>query len=528
MSVLERISQLLNETTAGWAWVFFRVAFFFALVGFVLSVFRCRIGTRTYSWLSGAIAVALVSLWIHQARWQLAGFAAPQFVNFLRRYDRRPWAGVARPQRGRVLDVNGVELARDDEGLPGIRRYPLGPAAAHVVGFFDTQFGSSGVERAADALLAGQTMVTPEERRLFLHNLIRPDRARGHDVRLTIDARLQREGYERLGGRRGAIIILDPHSGAIRAIVSAPAFDPESPATALAADPNDAPMLNRAIHGLYPPGSTFKIVTAAIAIEAGLQGVLDCPAAGFVPELGARPIRDHEYYAAQREGLAWKGHGRLDLREAFVRSSNVYFAQLGVRFSPEVMLEAGHRFCIENPLPLFQTAEGRLASSTGRWIAQNAHRAGARAQAAIGQGSLLVTPLHMAVIAAAVANDGLAWQPHLDVRTVPELLGRLMRTETARSIKSLMRDAVHRGTGRRADRPGLDVAGKTGTAQNPRGPDHAWFAGFAPYGRPRLAIVVLIEQGGAGGLAAAPVAADLLAKAAEWGLLEPRDEGGHP
>ena len=503
-----------------------RAAFLVALAALVLlALLRRRRGappSKTPVWLSAGIPLLFAAVWLHQGWWQLAGFAQPRFMAFLRRYDRRPTAGEVRPIRGRILDARGEVLAFDDPDVPGLRRYPLGWAAAHPIGFLHPRYGRLGLEREADALLSGFAFSTPEERRRFGHNLIGLERTRGGDLRLTLDARLQRAAAQALEGRRGAIVALRPADGALLALVSAPSFDPEDPAAGLSADPTEAPMVNRALHGLYPPGSTFKIAVAGLAIESGFRGVLNCPGEGFVPLPGARPIRDHEYYAAARAGREWPGHGRLDLREAFVRSSNVFFAQLGAAASAERFVEMGRQLRIAESCVIFESADGRMASRPGQGFAASDWNAGRRAQLAIGQGSLLVTPLQMAVLAAAVANDGWVWHPRLSADAPPTPWGRFFKPETARLLKTLMRETVQRGTGRRAEVPGGEVAGKTGTAQNPRGDDHAWFAGFAPLDRPALAFVVFVEHGGSGGLTAAPIAARLVRTALECGWLDER------
>ncbi|MCX7668820.1 MAG: penicillin-binding protein 2, partial [Anaerolineae bacterium] len=417
--------------------------------------------------------------------------------------------------RGRILDARGEILAYDDPNVPGQRRYPLGTAAAHPVGFVHPRYGLFGLESQADSWLSGYAFSTPQERRRFGQNLIGLDRVRGNDLRLTLVAGLQRSAANLLNGQRGAIVVLRPSDGALLALVSVPAFDPEDPSGALAADPAEAPMMNRALLGLSPPGSPFKIATAGLAIENGFRASLDCPGEGYVPQPGARPIRDHEYYAALREGRAWAGHGRLDLREAFVKSSNVFFAQVGTRLPAAEFADLGRRLHIQDPLVVFESADGRMTARAGQGFATGEWSSGRRAQLAIGQGSLLVTPLHMAVLVGAVANEGIAWQPRLAADAEPVGLGRFFKRETARVLRTLMLDAVRRGTGRRAAVDGIEVAGKTGTAQNPRGEDHAWFAGFAPFDQPAIAFVVLVEHGGSGGLAAAPLAAKLVRAAAE-------------
>lgn len=512
-------AAILPWLITGLRWAFLTVLALLALLA-LLARQRSARGRPIAPWLSFGIPLLFGLVWLHQGWWQLAGFTQPQFMRFLRRYDRRPDAAEVRPIRGRILDARGEPLAFDDPAVPGQRRYPLGAAVAHPVGFLHPRFGSFGLESVADAWLSGYALATPEERRRFGQNLIGLDRVRGNDLRLTIVANLQRAVADLLIGQRGAIVVLRPADGAVLALVSAPAFDPEDPSAALAADPEEAPMVNRALLGLYPPGSTFKIATAGLALENGFRGSLDCPGEGFVPQAGTRPIRDHEFYAALREGRVWAGHGRLDLREAFVKSSNVFFAQVGTRIPPAQFADLGRRLRLEEAWVVFEGPDGRIATRAVQGLGGGEWGPGRRAQVAIGQGSLLVTPLHMAVLAGAVANEGLAWQPRLWADAEPVGLGRFFKRDTARILRTLMLDVVRRGTGRRAAVEGIEVAGKTGTAQNPRGADHAWFAGFAPFERPTIAFAVLVEHGGSGGVAAAPLAARLVRAAAEQGLLD--------
>ncbi len=524
------LTERLNEgALAPTQWAL-RLLFFAALAALAGALLWPRRGRRDRSaapWLSRALPLLLCAVWIHQGWWQLAGFAQPRFLAFLRRYDRRPTVAATRPVRGRILDARGETLAEDDPERPGGRHYPAGAAAAHVIGFIHPKYGLYGLEGVADAYLLGGAFSTPSERSRFGKNLLAA-RPRGNDLRLTLHGDLQRTAAQLLAGRRGAIVVLRPDDGAILAMASAPAFDPEDPAPALAANPDEAPMLHRAIHGRYPPGSSFKIVTAALAIERGERGALPCPAEGIVPMPGMRPIRDHEYYAAQREGRDWSGHGSLSLREAFVRSSNVYFAQVGLRTPPERMAELLDRIRASETLVLFEGSDGRVATRAGPAIAAADLHGGRRAQWAIGQGDLALTPFQMALIAAAVANEGWVWAPHLAADAARQPLGRFFKPATARELQALMAAVVAQGTGRRAAPPGISVAGKTGTAQNPRGEDHAWFVGFAPTDRPAVAFAVLIEHGGSGGQTAAPRAAELVAKAAQLGLLAPSGGGTAP
>jgi len=278
-------------------------------------------------------------------------------------------------------------------------------------------------------------------------------------------------------------------------------------------------MLNRATQGLYPPGSVFKILTAALALERGFKGTLYCPADGYTTSSHYRKIRDHQYYAARRAGKTWKGHGNLDLATALAESSNVFFAQLGVGYGRDAFARNMERFWLNRRINLYEDIYGSWAMSTGRIPEIAISDKYGLAQASVGQGKILVTPAHMALIIAAVANRGLAMRPRLVASDPPARLARFMSATSARQLAQMLRKVVAEGTGRGIEVEGLAIAGKTGTAQNPGGAAHSWFVGFAPADRPAMAVAVMVEHGGYGAAAAAPIARDLLVRANELGML---------
>jgi len=457
---------------------------------------------------------------VYQGSWQLTGFARPKFVAFMRKYNRRHLNPVKHHERGRILDRSDRVLAIDDPKGTERRQYPGAAATAHVVGYADRRFGLSGVEAAENAYLDGYSLASAGELSRFGRNMLSHTAVRGSDLALALDLDLQRYTLRQLGERRGAAVAIRPRDGAVLLLVSTPGFDPNKLSPDLfSGSRRDAPLLNRATQGLYPPGSTFKLVVAAAALERGVLDPIDCPAWGFAAVPGARPIRDHEFYACQREGRAWRGHGRIGMNTALARSSNVFFAQLGVVLGNETLNEAAARFAFGERLPL-------LAGSTDMWSATAsripAFAPGMRremAQVSIGQGELLMTPLHLAVITAAIANDGVMYPPRLKRDPAAASPRRVLAAQAARELKEMMRGVVLNGTGRRARIDGVPVAGKTGTAQAAGGDDHSWFTCFAPCPDAELAVTVLIERGGSGARAALPVARAILVKARELGLL---------
>ncbi len=477
---------------------------------------------RSYRLPFAALVLLFSGVLLYQATWQLTGLFRPQFVAFMQSYDRRQFNPAHRIQRGKILDHRGEVLAYSREyGGQVYRMYPYGPAFAHVVGYSDPKFGASGIEAAANAELNGGTASSlPAWGELGRQLLSRGRRLQGQDLRLTLDARLQLLAMQLLKSRPGAVVLLEPDNGAVRVLASAPAFDPNRISPALFhGDDQAAPLLNRATQGLYPPGSTFKIVTAALALNAGFKGTLYCPADGYSTSSYYRKIRDHEYYEARRAGRVWKGFGDLDLATALAESSNVFFAQLGVSYGSEAFLRNADRFYFDRQVALHKSPFGAWEMSTGRVPRIAASDKYGLAQASVGQGALLATPAHMALIAAAVANGGVAMRPRLVAGDPPAKLARFMPEDTARRLARMLRGVVADGTGRGIDVEGLTIAGKTGTAQNPLGAAHSWFVGFAPAERPRLAVAVLVEHGGFGSATAAPIARDLLLKARELGLL---------
>ncbi len=504
-----------------------KVGFWIALGFFMLAALsrsfargQVRTVTRANRIFFVVILLLFIGVLAYQASWQIAGFVRPEFVEFMSRYNRRPESPTARMIRGTIYDATGVALALDEPGVPGRRLYPGGPAFAHVIGYDHPVFGLFGVEAAENATLQGLTRASEVEREVFRKNLLRASGLSGSDVRLTLRADLQRELFSLMKDRRGAAVVLDTANGAIVAICSSPSFNPNELSSAMMNrnDP-DQRMFNRAWQGLYPPGSTFKVLVAAAALEAGLHPSYDCPGEGMRFGTGNQPIRDHEYYDRKREGRAWRGHGVLGMREALAKSSNIYFARLGVDLGGDELFATAVRFGMTTNWVVHEGSSARIVSSAAQFPALTVDRKAQTAQVSIGQGAMVTTPLHMAMVASAIAGRGRAWAPRLDASAPPRALPPLMAEKTAATLTGMMRYAVEAGTGWAAKLDGVTVAGKTGTAQNPHGDDHGWFIGFAPVDRPALAFAVVIEQGGYGSQSALPVAVGMLKKARALGML---------
>jgi peptidoglycan glycosyltransferase len=344
-------------------------------------------------------------------------------------------------------------------------------------------------------------------------------------VVLNLDSRAQTAARDALAGQRGSVTVLDPRTGAVVAMYTNPTFDPQPLAghdttavqeyyDALSSDPLN-PALSRAYREIYPPGSTFKVVTTTGALDTGVATPDSrYPATtSYTPPQSNRPINN--FGGKQCGGT---------LEDAFRQSCNAVFAQLGVEMG-ERFVPAIDAFGL-NEAPNLDLAPGAVAS-IGLEPGSFALNKPSFALAGIGQGPIATTPLQMALVASAIANGGVVMEPHVAAR-VDDRSGRtVMRVRpkewkqatspaTARTLTEFMIAVVQNGTGTAARIPGVTVAGKTGTAQAPGGPPHAWFIAFAPAEAPRYAISVIIERGGSagdeatGGRVAAPVAAKVL------------------
>ena len=411
--------------------------------------------------------------------------------------------------RGELFDASGVPLAQSK----GARRlYSAGPALAQVVGYSSSLYGESGLESALDPILSprqGENSGAVDYASLFAPH-IQQHAVRGGQVILTLRADIARAVDQVLpAGVRGAAIVLDPRSGAILAAVNRPTFDPNR----LAADwgklhpRSDAPLFNRAFDGLYPPGSTFKMVTASAALDSGAVSLED----GF-SDPGYFTVGGFTIHNAEQEATGYQL-----LTGAFALSSNVDFAQIGVKLGVDDFYQYLHRYRIGDDMAL------SVPVSRDELPPANTISDSELAQMAFGQGSLAVTPLRMALVGATIANGGLLMRPQLvkevrapggvAVRTVPVIWNQPISKQTASELRDMMIAVVRYGTGTAARLSNVTVAGKTGTATHPGGAPDAWFVCFAPAEAPRVVVAVVIEDAGYGGVAAAPLARAVLAAA---------------
>lgn len=454
-------------------------------VGAVLALALCGLGGALYYW-----------QWV-RSPW-LSFHPGNHRLSLL---ETRVHCGALRDRRARVVAV--TVSPRD----PWRRHYVAGPLTAPFTGYLHPLYGRTGAEEVAQRWLVGIPPVrTLEQAARWVER-----HPRGNDVNLSLDLRLQEVADRALGPRRGSIVALDPRNGEVLALVSHPSFDPAAVATRWAALQRDPrrPLLCRPTQGVYPPGSSFKLVTATAALESGvMRPDTPCFCGGA-------------FYIGSYRIPCFHGavHGHLSFADALARSCNVTFARVGTLVGDRRLLAQAARFGLGRPIP------GDLETSRSRVPPPGRHlRRAIVAQLAFGQGPLAVTPLQMAMIGASIANGGVMMKPgilHSAVspegkrvaRATARPLRRVMSRKTAVALREMMMRCVAGGTGGRARLPGVTVAGKTGTAQNPHGEDHAWFIGFAPAEKPRVTVAVLVENGGVGGRVAAPVAREVLAAA---------------
>lgn len=443
----------------------------------------------------------------------------------LRADNRRALIERFASERGVILlgDEPAARSVRTDDQRDDLlfrRRYPLAPRAAHVIGWSSTVVGTSGVERAYDAALTpgGSDVLSAN-----LAELLGEGEAVGDTVRLTLVPAVQAAAERALGDRPGAVVALDPSTGAVLAHASAPAFDAGPLAdpdlgAALAAweayRTDDAePLLDRAARELYPPGSTFKLVVAAAALEQGLDPTTAFDdTATFTPDVG-QPIRNSSETTCD-------GGGRITLARALEVSCNVVFGQLATELGTATLSEQAQRFGFDRRIPYDLPSVVSTYPNGDLDAAQ-------LAQTGLGQFDVRATALQMAVVGAAIANDGVLVRPTI-VRDVLDdtaatvggpqqgpwdesgFPAQAVSSRTAEQLQQIMVDTVLRGTGQQARIADVTVGGKTGTAQDPSDPTAtAWFVGFAEQ-RVAVAVVVPDAGGGGGGAVAAPIARQVM------------------
>lgn len=429
-------------------------------------------------------------------------------------------------ERGQIL-VGDTAIAKSvpaNDEYKWLRTYPGGTAYAHITGYYSFYGAGSGLEQAENGLLSGSSDKLAFRR---VSDFFTGRKTSGASLELTIDPAIQQAAIKALDGRKGAAVALNPSTGEILAMVSNPGYNPaalsghdlgkvDTAYKALNAD-KDRPLLNRAIGGdLYPPGSTFKIVTAAAALSSGkfqpdteLPGpaVLDLPQTTVgLPNIGKRSCGAND---------------KTTFLHAMEISCNTAFGYLGLQVGADALRDQAAKFGVGDQLsiPMRVTPSSVPAKLNQPQLAQSA----------VGQYDVRVTPLQVAMLSAGVANHGIVMKPHLvksvlssDLsvieRAEPEQLSEAVTPEVAAQLTEMMEAVVQNGSGKPAQIDGVRVAGKTGTAETDRvARAHAWFTGFAPANDPQIAVAVVVENGGdpnsearGGGAVGGPIAKAML------------------
>jgi len=432
--------------------------------------------------------------------------------------NRRALLEQARIKRGTITARDGRVLARSVPGVGDTYRriYPAAGLFSQTIGYAFTNFGRAGLEQYRNPELTGER---PELTSVF--DQLTGKQAVGDDVRTNLDPNAQRVAIDAMQGRKGSIVALEPATGKIRVMVSVPGFDPNripEDLGKLNTDNENSPLLNRATQAQYPPGSTFKVVTATAAIDSG-KYTPDSVVDGSSPKvISGVPLSN--------SGGA--DFGPIDLTTALTNSVNTVWAEVGEKVGISTLSEYMLRYGFYAKPPLDYPADQRIASGergpNGELLAPTSGAIDT-GRMAIGQDKLAVTPLQMAMVAGTVANGGVLVAPRItdrvvdvdgrvrdDVKTTE--VDRVMKPSTAKQLTTMMANVVREGTGTAAALSGIAVAGKTGTAEkNPSiNLNQVWFIGFAPVDNPTVAIAVTIENsiGGQGGTVAAPVAKQVL------------------
>lgn len=448
--------------------------------------------------LAGAVLVGFIALCLALTYWQV--IAAPRLKDAPGNNRQEAMRRMVQP--GSLMTADGLTILDSHKTDRGWERvYSDTENFCHLTGYNNR----SGVQKTlSDVFYARERYAHPYE------DLVR-GKLQGNDVTLTVDAHAQEIAHELMDGRRGAVVAMDVNTGALRVLYSSPTYRPSEVTESDEAyhlfvyNPNK-PELNRPLQGLYTPGSVFKIFTAAAGIEAGVTDPSD------------------EFYCAGEEEIAGTvikcrkpgGHGELSLRWALADSCNITFAKLAEEIG------VGRFRMYARDFHILDAATLPLPVEVGRMADFTAPKGEiAMVEAAFGQGATMLTPMAICRLAATIARGGVVIQPYLvqkvttrggTVLTENEgrVLERAASEQTCAAVAGMMREAVEEGTGGVADIPQVEIAAKTGSAQNPSGDPHAWFTCFGPYEDPQVAVTVIVENGGAGGETAGPVAVAVL------------------
>jgi peptidoglycan glycosyltransferase len=430
--------------------------------------------------------------------------------------NRRPLLAEERIKRGTIRSADGKVLARSvkiDKDRYG-RRYPTKDLFAHAIGYSYTSIGRSGLEKFRNDPLTGRRteLIGAIDSLLNKRNV-------GDSIRTTLNSKAQQAAIAALKGRKGAVVALEPSSGAVLAMVSQPSYDPNgldqgNKFKRLSTDDANSPLVNRSTQSGYPPGSTMKAVTATAALDTGK----------YTPNSTVSGRNGKKISGVPLNNFGGEDFGDITLTDALTNSVNTVWAEVGEKLGKATMADYMTRFGFYKQPPIDLPSDELLASGergpNGKLLTPRSAQIDV-GRMAIGQDKLLVTPLQMATVAATIANGGVRMKPHItqkivdpDGRTQDEIQGeqaeRVMKASTARDLTAMMKNVVKEGTGTAAALQGVDLAGKTGTAEIniAQKINDPWFIGFTN----DFAVAVVLErvQGGTGGVDAAPVAKQVL------------------
>jgi len=428
--------------------------------------------------------------------------------------------------RGSIYDVNGVELAYSEkitenktEIIDGIeqsqtiekieRRYPYNELYSHLIGYVSSDYSNrTMIEQAYNAELLESGIMSK------ITDELQYGEKRGKDVYLTIDHNIQKIASDAMGNYDGSVVALNPKTGEIIAMVSKPGFNP-NPSEVNIDELEDGALYSRAIQIPYPPGSTYKILTSVAMLENGMADEVYNDTNGRFTIKSSDGNPKNDYVCRNAGGSVY---GQTSLESGFTKSSNVYFAYAGSVMDTSVLQETAEKFLFNKDINKELGFDLPIANShfqTGKMTPAE------KAMASIGQGETEATPLHIALVGATIANNGIMPRPYLvskvgiDSKIPLTNPGKeIISPETAQKIKDMMAEVVKSGTGTAALINGVTVCGKTGTSENSvtakggkdSGKTHAMFVGFAPYDDPEIVVCVVMEYAGYGGSKAAPVA----------------------
>lgn len=416
-------------------------------------------------------------------------------------HNRRLWLNEDLVKRGSIYDRNENVLAYSQKDGSGkqVRIYNYPQASAPVTGYSSTTYGKTGIEKSYNKELLA---ISGENFSNFRKMVVKNDT--GNDLHLSLDQNIQNIVYNYLSAYKGSCVIMNPSTGQILAMVSTPSFNPNT----LDDDWNnliqttDGRLVNRATLGLYRPGSAFKIITAASILENDIDT--------FYKDEGSEIIQGYEIKNYNDQIF-----GNLDLRSAFINSANTYFANKAVNLGKDKLAKTSEKFVFNKDYDF------DLDKSNSVIPFKDLNEADL-AMTGFGYGKTQITPLHMAMITSAIANDGVMMRPRLVDKITNkekevifeadnEILSKATSEKTANAIRDMMVEVVNSGTGTSAYLNWVQLAGKTGTADKADGKVDAWFVGFAPAYEPKIAFALVVEDSqGTGGEVAAPLARNIV------------------